>query len=117
MRAFYGPNVLTPIAQPGKLDEYTQNAIRRTLFSDDVIFWTEAPAKLVGWFDRVWSCGFAYGDKTMKMLDKAVFINTDGEMRFGTCDSRPETVDGKLRFYESWKWTEGEEGTSVIEEI
>ena len=220
------------------------------------IFWTEAPAKLVGWFDRVWSYGFAYGNKTMKMLDKAVFmcsagnptdrlekfglltsmkkvmigdrlfnrakefkfivfdktsrelesrtenwdsyleqayeagknlfvknesfsvdgrlftavqnsesgevseqtvfsyhqkdnaiwaeysggsivkgvlvgtmddetqlhfsyqhINTDGEMRSGTCNSRPETVDGKLKFYESWKWTEGDEGTSVIEEI
>jgi NAD(P)H dehydrogenase (quinone) len=25
------------------------------------VFWTEAPAKLVGWFDRVWSFGFAYG--------------------------------------------------------
>ena len=25
------------------------------------VFWTEAPAKLVGWFDRVWSYGFAYG--------------------------------------------------------
>ena len=35
------------------------------------VFWTEAPAKLVGWFDRVWSYGFAYGDKTMKVLDKA----------------------------------------------
>ncbi len=25
------------------------------------VFWTEAPAKLVGWFSRVWSYGFAYG--------------------------------------------------------
>ena len=37
VRAFYGPNVLTPIAQPGKLDEYTEEAIRRTLFSNEVI--------------------------------------------------------------------------------
>ncbi len=42
------------------------------------VFWTEAPAKLVGWFDRVWSYGFAYGDKTMKMLDKALFMCTTG---------------------------------------
>ncbi len=55
-------------------------------------------------------------DNTFDVIT-ACHINTDGEMRFGTCDSRPETVDGKLRFYESWKWTEGEEGTSVIEEI
>ena len=39
------------------------------------VFWTEAPAMLVGWFDRVWSYGFAYGDKTMKMLDKAIILS------------------------------------------
>ena len=39
------------------------------------VFWTEAPAKLVGWFDRVWSYGFAYGEKTMKVLDKAVILD------------------------------------------
>ena len=37
VRAYYGPSVLTPIAQPGKLDEYTENAIRRTVFSNEVI--------------------------------------------------------------------------------
>lgn len=37
VRSYYGPTVLTPIAQPGKLDEYTENAIRRTLFSNEVI--------------------------------------------------------------------------------
>ena len=37
VRAYYGPTVLTPLAQPGKLDEYTENAIRRTLFSDEMI--------------------------------------------------------------------------------
>lgn len=37
IRAFYGPTVLTPIAQPGTLDEYTEKAIRRTLFESAVI--------------------------------------------------------------------------------
>ena len=37
VRSYYGPNVLTPIAQPGSLDSYTEDAIRRTLFSNDVI--------------------------------------------------------------------------------
>ena len=37
VRAYYGPNVLTPIAQPGSLDFYTEDAIRRTLFETDVI--------------------------------------------------------------------------------
>lgn len=222
------------------------------------VFWTEAPAKLVGWFDRVWTYGFAYGDnKKMKMLDKAMLLciagtpieklehfgllasmkkvmlgdrlfnrakqkefvvfsgtsrkletrennwdaylekayekgknffadagetftvddkfftaiensesdevsdktvfcyhqkgnviwaeysggsivkgfligtmdedhnmhfnyqhmNTDGELRTGSCDSAPSVENGKLRFNEKWKWTMGEEGTSVIEEI
>lgn len=38
------------------------------------LFWTEAPAKLIGWFDRVWTYGFAYGDRQMKQLKKAVFL-------------------------------------------
>lgn len=221
------------------------------------VFWTEAPAKLVGWFDRVWSYGFAYGNKSMKMLEKGVIlcsagnpayrlerlgllgsmkkvmfgdrlfnrvkqtefvlfdstsrekeeretnwennlkkayqkgktlfsqteegfsledryftaisnsdtgevsdetifsyhqkgnviwaeysggsiikgfllgtiddnnnlhfdyrhINTDGKSRSGSCNSKPVLENGKLRFYEHWKWTDGCEGTSVIEEI
>lgn len=42
------------------------------------VFWTEAPAKLVGWFDRVWTYGFAYGNRTMKQLKKALCICTTG---------------------------------------
>jgi len=43
------------------------------------VFWTEAPAKLVGWFDRVWTYGFAYGEnKRMKMLDKALILCSAG---------------------------------------
>jgi NAD(P)H dehydrogenase (quinone) len=57
------------------------------------VFWTEAPAKLVGWFDRVWRYGFAYGkDKAdtmglspMKTLRKAIVIacagNTEEALR------------------------------------
>ena len=42
-------------------------------------FWTEAPAKLVGWFQRVWTYGFAYGEPSqMKQLDKAIFLVTFG---------------------------------------
>lgn len=37
VRAYYGPSVLTPLAQPGKLDEYTEEAIRRTIFSNEII--------------------------------------------------------------------------------
>ncbi len=43
------------------------------------VFWTEAPAKLVGWFDRVWSVGYAYADCIMKILGKALFIACAGK--------------------------------------
>lgn len=35
--SYYGPNVLTPIAQPGDLDKYTKEAIVNTLFTNKVI--------------------------------------------------------------------------------
>lgn len=37
VRAYYGPNLLTPIAQPVELDEYTKKAISKVIFSTDVI--------------------------------------------------------------------------------
>lgn len=44
------------------------------------VFWTEAPAKLVGWFDRVWTTGFAYSpEPTMKILDKVLVIACAGK--------------------------------------
>ena len=44
------------------------------------VFWTEAPAKLVGWFDRVWSSGFAYKpNPSMKTLEKALFLVCAGK--------------------------------------
>ena len=43
------------------------------------VFWTEAPAKLVGWFQRVWTYGYAYGPEiSMKQLEKAIFFVTMG---------------------------------------
>lgn len=37
VRAFYGPNVLTPIGQPGSLDEYTKKTISKVLFESEPI--------------------------------------------------------------------------------
>jgi len=58
------------------------------------VFWTEAPAKLIGWFSRVWSYGFAYGADgglasaksgnavtPMKVLDKALVIACAGNTK------------------------------------
>ena len=43
------------------------------------LFWSDAPAKLVGWFDRVWTYGFAYGEnRTMKRLEKGLILCSAG---------------------------------------
>ena len=43
------------------------------------VFWTEAPAKLVGWFQRVWTYGFAYGEApSLPVFKKAMFLVTMG---------------------------------------
>lgn len=43
------------------------------------VFWTECPAILTGWFQRVWTYGFAYGEQvTMKQLKKALFLVSMG---------------------------------------
>ena len=37
VRAYYGPNVLTPIGQPVRFDDFSKEAIRKALFTNDVI--------------------------------------------------------------------------------
>ena len=52
-------------------------------------------------------------------------LNTDGQLKTGTCQSTPEVVpNGKVRLHETWRWTSGDEsaavsrsGTSVLEEV
>ena len=46
--------------------------------------------------------------------------NMENEFRTGRCVSTPEFLgNGKLRYHESWEWTNGlaGTGTSVIEEV
>ena len=67
------------------------------------VFWTEAPAKLVGWFDRVWTYGFAYGDKTMKTLNKGMVLCSAGNpierlRKFGLLDSMEKVMFGDRLF-------------------
>jgi hypothetical protein len=47
-------------------------------------------------------------------------INTKGQLMTGICFSKPEIlVDGKIRLYENWEWTSGDnsKGESILEEI
>ena len=68
------------------------------------VFWTEAPAKLVGWFDRVWSYGFAYGEnRKMEMLDKGLILCSAGNPlerleQFGLLDSMKKVMLGDRLF-------------------
>lgn len=67
-----------PVAEDVRKEQEKINA------SDVVVFiypdfWTASPAMLEGWFQRVWTYGFAYGDTpSMKMLDKVLFLITMG---------------------------------------
>lgn len=72
-------NINIPVAEDVLIEQ------RKIQESDAIVFiypnfWTEAPAKLVGWFDRVWSSGFAYNpNPQMKQLKKALFIISAGK--------------------------------------
>ncbi len=43
----------------------------------------------------------------------------NGQYRTGHCQSKAEVVDGRIRLYEEWQWTNGDQsrGSSIIEEV
>lgn len=74
--AFYNDN----LEIPADIKQH-QNLINKSdaLVFIYPVFWTEAPSKLVGWFQRVWTYGFAYGKKAeMKQLDRVLMLVTMG---------------------------------------
>jgi len=74
--AFYCPEL--PVPQDVLAEQEKINASDILVFIYPV-FWSEAPAKLVGWFDRVWNLGFAYGDnRKIKLLEKALVLVSAG---------------------------------------
>ena len=74
--AFYRRDL--PLSDDVKAEQEKINASDAIVFIYPV-FWTEAPAKLVGWFNRVWTFGFAYGDnRTMKQLEKGLVLCVAG---------------------------------------
>ncbi len=47
-------------------------------------------------------------------------VNVQGKLMTGECISTPEILpDGRIRFYESWRWTSGDlsAGESIVEEV
>lgn len=67
-----------PVSEDVRAEQKKLNRADAAVFIYPV-FWTEAPALLTGWFQRVWTYGFAYGDAPkMKQLQKALFLVTMG---------------------------------------
>jgi NAD(P)H dehydrogenase (quinone) len=74
--AFYRREL--PMPEDVKVEQEKINASDAIAFIYPV-FWMEAPAKLVGWFDRVWTYGFAYGEnRAMKQLEKGLALCVAG---------------------------------------
>ncbi len=48
------------------------------------IWWFRAPAILEGWFDRVFTVGFAFDFKKVMPCDKAIIVNTYGSPALAT---------------------------------
>ena len=93
----------TPFAEEDVLAEHEKINSANAIAFIYPVFWTEAPAKLVGWFDRVWTYGFAYGDKKMKMMDKAMILCSAGNPiekleQFGLLASMKKVMFGDRLF-------------------
>jgi NAD(P)H dehydrogenase (quinone) len=78
--AFY--RIEAPVPEDVRLEQEKINRSDAIVFIYPV-FWSDVPAKLKGWFDRVWTYGFAYGlqkdgRRSMKQLEKGLVICSAG---------------------------------------
>jgi len=74
--AFYRPEISVPADVSAEHEKINSSDAIVFIYP---LFWSEAPAKLVGWFDRVWTLGFAYGEnRKMKKLEKALVLVSAG---------------------------------------
>ncbi|MBR7831854.1 NAD(P)H-dependent oxidoreductase [Actinospica durhamensis] len=60
------------------------------------VWWADCPARLKGWFDRVWTVGFAYKGPGARVVDKALVLCTAGysiaELEASGCYQAMKTV-------------------------
>lgn len=74
--AFYDLDAPVPLDVLKEQEKINGSDVIAFIYPD---FWTASPAMLEGWFQRVWTYGYTYGEKpTMKSLDKAIFLITMG---------------------------------------
>ncbi|MDR2048357.1 MAG: NAD(P)H-dependent oxidoreductase [Treponema sp.] len=64
--AFYRGDIPVPDDVQAEQDKINSSGAIVFIFP---LFWSDAPAKMVGWFDRVWTYGFAYGDASVAGAD------------------------------------------------
>jgi NAD(P)H dehydrogenase (quinone) len=60
------------------------------------VWWNDVPARLKGWFDRVWTVGVAYKPTTLRPAEKALVLCTAGypvpDLRASGCFQAMETT-------------------------
>ena len=99
--AFYRREL--PVPSDVKMEQEKINSSDAIAFIYPV-FWSEAPAKLKGWFDRVWTFGFAYGEnRAMKQLEKGLVLCVAGNTaeyfeRTGLGDAMEKVILGDRLF-------------------
>ncbi|MDR2672264.1 MAG: NAD(P)H-dependent oxidoreductase [Coriobacteriales bacterium] len=68
------------------------------------VWWTDCPAKMKGWFDRVWTVGFVYAPTTVRPAQKALCICAAGhtveQLKQSGCYQAMETVMLTDRLYD-----------------
>jgi NAD(P)H dehydrogenase (quinone) len=60
------------------------------------VWWTDCPARLKGWFDRVWTVGYAYGPTRLRPARRALVLCAAGytveQLQASGCYQAMETV-------------------------
>jgi len=101
--SYYGPCLLTPIAQPGRLDDYTAHWMRRVLFSTETIgrvepchYWTPITWKDDKAEDIVWTRNTGY-----QVLQGTGRVS--GRL-LGGCSAPMQQIMGSFLFPKAEQW-------------
>lgn len=101
--SFYGPSLLTPIAQPGRLDGYTASWMKKVLFTSEIIgrvqpceYWTPITWKDTKTQEIVWTKNTGY-----EVLQGAGVVS--GRL-LGGCSAPMQQIMGTFLFPKPERW-------------